>query len=116
MSRDTDALETVAACGFIAVGATVLMTVDIVLMGWAVMNLWNWFIPAALPGTPFLTWAHAVGLRVVWNALNRSLPQEKRGTQTEDQSRHHMINVLLYVFLSPFLLVAIGAIIKAFIF
>ena len=45
-------------------GKAVLVIVGIGVLGWAVMTLWNWVIPALFIGARTIVFAHALGLLV----------------------------------------------------
>ena len=46
------------------VGKVLLVVVAVGVLGWVVMSLWNWVIPALFVGARTIDFAHALGLLV----------------------------------------------------
>lgn len=65
-------------------GKAVLVVVAIGVLGWVVMMLWNWVIPAIFVGARSINFAHALGLLV----LSRILIGGFRGHGRRCGSRH----------------------------
>ncbi|MEM5367785.1 hypothetical protein V4C53_17330 [Paraburkholderia azotifigens] len=51
------------------VGKVLLVLVGIGVLGWAVMTLWNWVMPALFVGARAIDFAHALGLLVLSRVL-----------------------------------------------
>jgi membrane protease YdiL (CAAX protease family) len=51
------------------VGKAVLVVVAIVVLGWFVMTLWNWVVPALFTGAKTIDFLHALGLLVLSRIL-----------------------------------------------
>jgi hypothetical protein len=51
------------------VGKALLVVVGIAVLGWVVMTLWNWVIPALFVGARAIDFAHALGLLVLSRIL-----------------------------------------------
>jgi hypothetical protein len=51
------------------VGKVLLVLVGIGVLGWAVMTLWNWVMPALFVGARTIDFAHALGLLVLSRIL-----------------------------------------------
>jgi len=51
------------------VGKVLLVVVGIGVLGWVVMTLWNWVIPALFVGARAIDFAHALGLLVLSRIL-----------------------------------------------
>ena len=51
------------------VGKVLLAVVAIGVLGWLVMSLWNWVIPALFVGARTIDFAHALGLLVLSRIL-----------------------------------------------
>lgn len=66
-------------------GAAVLVLVAIGALGWGVMLLWNWVMPALFIGARTIDFAHALGLLV----LSRILFGGFRGHGGGWRHRHH---------------------------
>ena len=43
-------------------GKALLVIVGIAVLGWMVMTLWNWVVPALFVGARAIDFAHALGL------------------------------------------------------
>ncbi len=54
------------------VGGLVLMALLIAFDGFAVMTIWNWFVPKIFVGVPSLLLVHAIGLRLVASVLQNA--------------------------------------------
>ncbi|WP_028206238.1 hypothetical protein [Paraburkholderia nodosa] len=50
-------------------GKALLVVVAIGVLGWVVMTLWNWVIPALFVGASAIDFAHALGLLVLSRIL-----------------------------------------------
>jgi hypothetical protein len=50
-------------------GKALLVIVAIGVLGWVVMSLWNWVIPALFAGARTIDFAHALGLLVLSRIL-----------------------------------------------
>ncbi|WP_321926374.1 hypothetical protein [Paraburkholderia guartelaensis] len=89
------------------VGKALLVVVAIGVLGWVVMTLWNWVIPALFVGARALDFAHALGLLVLsrilfggfrghggwrerrrWRKWEAMTPEEREHFQTAWRSRH----------------------------
>jgi hypothetical protein len=46
-----------------------LVIVGVIVLGWAVMMLWNWVMPALFTGAQAIDFAHALGLLVLSRIL-----------------------------------------------
>ena len=51
------------------VGKAVLVVVAVVVLGWLVMSLWNWVVPALFTGAKTIDFLHALGLLVLSRIL-----------------------------------------------
>jgi hypothetical protein len=51
------------------VGKALLVLVAIGVLGWVVMTLWNWVVPALFVGARAIDFAHALGLLVLSRIL-----------------------------------------------
>ncbi|WGS52139.1 hypothetical protein LFL96_28475 [Paraburkholderia sp. D15] len=84
-----------------------LVIVGIAVLGWAVMMLWNWVVPALFVGARAIDFAHALGLLVLsrilfggfrghggwrgrrqWRKWQSMTPEERERFQAEWKSRH----------------------------
>ena len=50
-------------------GKAVLVVVAIAVLGWVVMSLWNWVIPALFVGARVIDFTHALGLLILSRIL-----------------------------------------------
>ncbi|MDE1179193.1 hypothetical protein [Paraburkholderia sp.] len=50
-------------------GKLLLVVVGVAVLGWAVMTLWNWVVPALFVGALRIDFAHALGLLVLSRIL-----------------------------------------------
>lgn len=88
-------------------GKAVLVVVGVGVLGWAVMMLWNWVIPAIFVGGRSIDFMHALGLLVLsrilfggfrghggwrerrhWRKWEAMTPEERERFQAAWQSRH----------------------------
>ncbi|MFM0736330.1 hypothetical protein PQQ51_03650 [Paraburkholderia xenovorans] len=67
------------------IGKVILVLVGIAVLGWAVMTLWNWIVPALFVGARTIDFARALGLLV----LSRILFGGFRGHGGGWHRRHH---------------------------
>ncbi|MEA3126819.1 MAG: hypothetical protein QOD67_3838 [Caballeronia sp.] len=51
------------------VGKALLVIVGIAVLGWTVMTLWNWVMPALFVGARAIDFAHALGLLILSRIL-----------------------------------------------
>ncbi|CAB3793560.1 hypothetical protein [Paraburkholderia fynbosensis] len=65
-------------------GKALLVVIGIGVLGWAVMMLWNWVVPALFMGARTIDFAHALGLLV----LSRILFGGFRGRSGWRERRH----------------------------
>lgn len=57
----------------ISIAISLIMIVFIsIILAWPIMWLWNWIIPALIPGVGVLTWGKALGLSVLCGFLFKS--------------------------------------------
>lgn len=88
-------------------GKAVLVVVGIAVLGWAIMMLWNWVMPAIFVGARSIDFLHALGLLVLsrilfggfrghggwrgrrhWRKWEAMTPEERERFQAAWQSRH----------------------------
>jgi hypothetical protein len=72
-------------CRIRCIGKVLLVLIGIGVLGWAVMMLWNWVMPALFVGARTIDFAHALGLLV----LSRILFGGFRGHGGSWRARRH---------------------------
>lgn len=89
------------------IAKVLLVIVAVAVLGWAVMMLWNWVLPALFVGARTIDFAHALGLLVLsrilfggfrghggwrgrrhWRKWQAMTPEEREQFQTLWESRH----------------------------
>ena len=94
-----------------------MILIDLTLMGFVTMKVWNWFLPALNAGVPEIAFSQAVGLRMVWLCFNRSAPDKENGPESDEkQNTAYLIKMVAYLFLSPLFILGMAFAVKSILF
>ena len=94
-----------------AVGAIALIPVGIIVNGWVLSILWNWFMPISL-GLPTLSISKAIGVSMVISYITYQKDAEKSGSKN---AHHVFIEGLAWLVAKVGCGLLIGYIVKSFI-
>lgn len=113
MDRD----NTFASCLGILVSLVLLFVIGMVLNGWALSTIWNWFIPPVF-GLTTLTIGKAIGVSMVFELFTGTNRLAKASqSRTDDKSyTETFIESLISVILTPVMSVGFAWLVLQFAF
>lgn len=103
------------SCLGMVVSFLVVAVLSIVMNGWAISTLWNWFVPSIF-GLTTLTMGKALGLSLVAQVFTGRMYSDTKSEESSDSFTATIFKSLLKVIFVPTMTVFFGWIILQFAF